>query len=140
MPPTVFVDAGAWIAIADESDQHYRAATRLNRQLAANRTPLVTTVLAVAEAHSLTLRRGGYERAMSFLGTLRQSSRLMCVYPDAELGNEAELLLARYSDQDFSLTDAFSFAVMRQRGIREAFAFDKHFAAAGFTLLPGGQK
>jgi predicted nucleic acid-binding protein len=30
-----------------------------------------------------------------------------------------------------------SFAVMRARHIDEAFAFDRHFLAAGFTPLPG---
>jgi predicted nucleic acid-binding protein len=28
-----------------------------------------------------------------------------------------------------------SFAVMRERGIREVLALDRHFAAAGFTAL-----
>jgi predicted nucleic acid-binding protein len=32
--------------------------------------------------------------------------------------------------------DAVSFAVMRQRGLTDAFAFDRHFLAAGFVLLP----
>jgi predicted nucleic acid-binding protein len=47
-----------------------------------------------------------------------------------------ESILARYSDQDFSLTDAVSFAVMRQRRIEEAFTFDNHFSTAGFVVLP----
>lgn len=31
---------------------------------------------------------------------------------------------------------AVSFAVMRQRGIGAAFAFDRHFRTAGFDLVP----
>ncbi len=35
---------------------------------------------------------------------------------------------------DASAWIAVSFAVMRQLGINEAFAFDHHFSVAGFTL------
>jgi hypothetical protein len=44
--------------------------------------------------------------------------------------------LSRYSDQEFSFTDAVSFAVMRQRRIREALALDQHFSTAGFEVVP----
>jgi len=33
--------------------------------------------------------------------------------------------------------DSHLFALMRQRGLGEAFAFDQHFATAGFVMLPG---
>lgn len=35
-----------------------------------------------------------------------------------------------------SLVDRVSFEVMRARGINEAFAFDRDFAAAGFVVHP----
>jgi hypothetical protein len=44
--------------------------------------------------------------------------------------------LTRYADQDFSLTDAVSFAVMKRRGIVGAIALDKHFVTAGFEAVP----
>ena len=34
--------------------------------------------------------------------------------------------------RDLSLVDAVSFDLMRRRGISRAFAFDRHFAEAGF--------
>ncbi len=73
---------------------------------------------------------------MRLLQSLRQSSRLVKVYSDAALEQQAEEILARYADQDFSLADAVSFAVMRRRKTTEAFAFDHHFLIAGFTLIP----
>jgi predicted nucleic acid-binding protein len=45
--------------------------------------------------------------------------------------------IERYADQDFSLADAVSFAVMRERRIEEVLTLDHHFAAAGFRVLPG---
>ena len=40
--------------------------------------------------------------------------------------------LARYDDQGFSFADAVSFAVMTERGIRDALTLDHHFVVAGF--------
>jgi predicted nucleic acid-binding protein len=44
--------------------------------------------------------------------------------------------LKRRLNQSFSLTDAVSFAVMAERGIREALALDHHFSSAGFLVVP----
>ena len=44
--------------------------------------------------------------------------------------------VAGAADQEFSFVDATSFAVMRGERIRHAFAFDQHFATAGFTRIP----
>jgi predicted nucleic acid-binding protein len=44
--------------------------------------------------------------------------------------------LERYGDQLFTLTDAVGFAVMAERGIREALTLDRHFASAGFVMVP----
>ncbi len=42
----------------------------------------------------------------------------------------------RNPDKKLSLCDAASFIVMRERGVTTAFTFDRHFADAGFELLP----
>jgi uncharacterized protein len=45
-------------------------------------------------------------------------------------------LFEKLADQGVSFTDCLSFALMRQHGIRQAFAFDRHFETAGFALWP----
>jgi predicted nucleic acid-binding protein len=47
-------------------------------------------------------------------------------------------LLHRYAEHPFSFVDGTSFAVMRHERIQHAFAFDTHFAIAGFVRVPGG--
>jgi predicted nucleic acid-binding protein len=49
---------------------------------------------------------------------------------------KAEKILEKYQYQDFSYTDAVSFAVMRKLKIGRAFAFDSHFSTAGFAVIP----
>lgn len=58
------------------------------------------------------------------------------VHVDEATEVDAHALLRRYADQDFSFVDGTSFACMRRRRLRAAFAFDKHFATAGFARVP----
>jgi len=132
----IFVDAGAWIALSNVRDKYHTAAIPVYQQLLHERWLLVTTDLVVAEAHVVIRRVGGYGPAMRFLESLRKTPRLIRMYANAALDAQAEAILRRYADQDFSFADAVSFAVMQERGITEAFAFDQHFRTAGFALLP----
>jgi predicted nucleic acid-binding protein len=134
----LFVDASAWIALADADDRHHAAAARIYPDLLKNYRRLVTTNLVVAEAYILIRRELGHEAGMTFLNTIKVSPRIEKVYADAELEAQAAAILGRYQDQLFSYTDAVSFALMQGHGIEEAFAFDKQFAVAGFGLVPPG--
>jgi hypothetical protein len=136
MAREVFIDAGAWIAVANQRDEFHAEAAAFYTHLLREKRPLVTTNLCVAEAYAMLRRHTGYRPAIGLLETSNQASRLTKVYADAALEAEAGKILRRYADQDFSLVDAVSFAVMQQRGITEAFAVDSHFATAGFVVVP----
>jgi predicted nucleic acid-binding protein len=135
MAREVFIDAGAWAALANRRDAYHPAAMLASARIM-RRRPLVTTNLVVGEAYVLTRQRVGHAAAMLFLTTIHSAVQLDVVYSTAELQAEAEVLLHQYVDHDFSLADAVSFVVMRRRNIQEAFAFDRHFLTAGFTLVP----
>jgi predicted nucleic acid-binding protein len=134
----LFVDASAWIALADADDHHHAAAARIYPDLLKNYRRLVTTNLVVAEAYILIRRELGHEAGMTFLNRIKASPRIETVYADAGLETQAAAILGRYQDQLFSYADAVSFALMQGCGIEEAFAFDKQFAVAGFSLVPPG--
>ncbi|MBI2304273.1 MAG: PIN domain-containing protein [Chloroflexi bacterium] len=136
MPPYLFVDTAAWLALADADDRFHHAATRTFSSVAERRWNLVTTNLVVAEAYAGIRRRLHHRAAVSFLDRLARASRLERVLSTRELEETAEAIVRQYADQDFSYVDAVSFAVMRQRGIQEAFTFDQHFEAAGFAVVP----
>jgi len=134
----IFVDSGAWIAISDHRDKFHEAASSYYRQLIRERRILVTTNLVIAEAYIIIRKTGGAEPALRFLHSIRAGPRLQKFYSDVHLEEQAEAILTKYDDQDFSLTDAVSFALMKEHRIEEAFAFDRHFITAGFHLLPKG--
>lgn len=61
---------------------------------------------------------------MQFLEALRRTTSLLKVYSNPAFEAHAEAMFERYADQQFSFVDAVSFAVMCERGIDTAFAFD----------------
>lgn len=132
----IFVDTGAWVALADRDDRHHQEAASLYPELLRNYGRLVTSDLVVSEVYVILRRALGYSHAMSFLEGVKASPRIQEVFSTEDLEEQAVSILKQYADQDFSLTDAVSFALMRSRHISKAFAFDSHFSTAGFAVLP----
>ena len=134
MPAEFFVDTSAWYPLlVGRHPDHTRLASAL-RALIRDRRRLVTTNLVVAETHALLLRRVGRATALTFVQTVDEAPNVV-VHSTRELERAAERnWLARYRDQDFSFTDAVSFAVMTERRVRDALSLDHHFAVAGFSL------
>src|SRR2546427_9760175 len=60
-PASLFVDSGAWIALASARDRHHAEADSLFRIATTLRLPLLTTNLVVAEVHRSEERRVGKE-------------------------------------------------------------------------------
>jgi len=133
---TLFVDTGAWYALADSSDQHHDEAVKIYPRLLRNYNHLKTTNLVIAETYILIRRAIGHQPAIKFLESIAASPRVIKIYSDSVIEETAEDILRQYEDQDFSYTDAVSFVVMKQYGITQAFCFDKHFLTADFTLIP----
>ena len=133
---TLFVDTGAWYALADKSDQYHAQAVEVYPQLLNSFHHLTTTNLVISETYILIRRAIGHQPAIGFLKSIAASPRITKIYSDSVFEDAAEDILQKYYDQDFSYTDAVSFAVMRQYGITQAFTFDHHFLTAGYALIP----
>jgi len=135
----LFVDTSAWYALALPRDRAHARLARALRDRVSRGVRVVTTNLIVAETHALLLRRVGRGPAEAFARVVRASPNLVVTStPELEAAALDEWI-GRFDDQDFSLTDAVSFAVMAERGIREALTQDRHFATAGFTMVPAGR-
>ena len=137
MSAEIFVDTSAWYPVADASHaDHPRLAAAL-RDRVGRGLRIVTTNLVVAETHALLLRRSGRSPALRFLTeVVREPILVATSSPEVEARARSEWL-EPYEDQNFSLADAVSFVVMDERGIEEALTLDRHFAVAGFQVVPG---
>lgn len=136
MPAEIFVDTSAWYPVVVRKHPDHRPVAGALRRAVSQGKRVVTTNVVVAETHALLLRRVNRAVALEFVNTVRRAPNLVVASdPDLESVALGEWLV-RFEDQDFSLTDAVSFAVMAGRGITEAITLDRHFVVAGFRALP----
>ncbi|MFL5318809.1 MAG: type II toxin-antitoxin system VapC family toxin [Myxococcaceae bacterium] len=136
MKSAVFVDTGAFYALQVQGDRWHEAALRAFQTLMASSIRLFTSNLVVGETFTLLLIRHGRHAAWSFHDAVVRSKSIEIIHVSDEVENLAWTLLRRYADQPFSFVDGASFALMRQKKITRALAFDSHFAAAGFIRVP----
>jgi predicted nucleic acid-binding protein len=121
----LFVDTGAFYAAADASDEHHLAAagTFTARGGAGD---LVTSDYVFVETWMLVRARLGRDAAIGWWDAMRTGVVRTLGVTSLDLARAREI--ARDGiDQDFSLVDCTSFALMERLGIAEAFAFDEHF-------------
>ena len=132
----VFVDTGAWLALALNDDVHHAEAEIALKDLLSSGARLVTTNHVIGETYTFLSRAKGTRIAAAFADKIRASIALDCVFVPEETEARAFAWLERYEDQKLSYTDAVSFAAMEDLGLRKAFSFDRHFEAAGFARIP----
>ncbi len=129
----IFVDTSFWVGLHNGRDpRHQDAAALLERHAGA---PLLTSDQVRGETWTFLRRRGGHRAAVAFLDVLDASPRVSVELVTPEDQDLALAWLRQHDEREYSFVDATSFAVMRRRRLRDVFAFDGDFAAAGFVEL-----
>jgi uncharacterized protein len=124
---SLFVDTSVWYAAADSSDVgNARAKAILTED-----EPLFTTDHVLVETWTLLRYRIHRHAAERFWEGLRNGTATIEPVGTADLEAAWQMGLS-YRDQDFSLVDRTSFAVMRRLGIERVASFDDHFAVFRF--------
>jgi predicted nucleic acid-binding protein len=133
----VFLDTSAWLAALSVREDRHADCARQFDELVRDGVTFLTTSLVIVEMHGLLVRRRGAESGLALLDVARADPSFDVVRADASLEAAAiDHWLRRHPDLPLSLTDAVSFEVMRDRGLRDALTLDRHFAKAGFRMLP----
>ena len=136
--PGVFLDTSAWLQVAAPRGQRSLELERAYEGYVRERRPLVTSNLIVAELHALVLRRRGVAAGVALLDHVYADATVRVLFVDRDVQFQAlDRWLRRFSDHRISLCDATSFELMRREGVGRAFTIDRHFAVAGFEMLPG---
>lgn len=124
---SLFVDSSVWYAAADAGDRSNPRA----RQVLSGGEPLLTTDHVLVETWLLLRHRLGREAAERFWGGLKSGVAAIEAVVEADL--EAAWAIAEaFPDQDFSIVDRSSFAVMERLGVRRVASFDDDFAVYRF--------
>jgi predicted nucleic acid-binding protein len=120
---SVFVDTSVWFGAANTQDRHN---TRAKAILADIRAPVTTDHVLVEAWHLLNIRVHRHAAEQFWLAIRRGIAQM-------EKVTAADLEVAwsigeAFPDQDFSIVDRTSFAVMERLGLARAASFDDHFA------------
>lgn len=127
----IFVDTSALFALASDRDQRHQEARNSFDRLLRARRRLLTHSYVLSESMALLHQRLGLRSALALSDEVRKAFEVEWV---AESLHNAAVDALGNAPGGVSLVDQVSFLVMRERGIDEAFAFDRHFTTAGFRL------
>jgi predicted nucleic acid-binding protein len=129
---TVFVDTSAWYALLSSDDPQHDRAGSLLEELRQTNEPLTTHNYVVVESAALVERRLGRRSAARLFADLVPIADVESIQPSLH-----DVALAAYlaTGSRTSFVDHVSFALMRERAINTAFAFDDDFRAQGFQVL-----
>lgn len=119
---SLFVDTSVWYAAADRADQGNQRA----KELLSTDEVLVTTDHLLLETWVLLRHRIHRQAAETFWGGIRAGAAMLEPVIAADL-EVAWTIGENFPDQDFSIADRTSFAVMQRLGIQQAASFDDHF-------------
>jgi predicted nucleic acid-binding protein len=131
----VFVDSGAWIALALSRDPLHTQARAQWDLLHGAGAKLHTSVPVVIETFTFLDRNASRDVALAWKEVIFRPGTvkiLPCELRDLEQSWE---YFRRANLYKLSAVDATSFAIMKRARIRRAYTFDHHFAAVGFTFV-----
>ncbi|MCY3023326.1 MAG: PIN domain-containing protein [Planctomycetota bacterium] len=136
----MLLDTSGLISYLDAADHRHEEAVALVAEGRANVTHNYVLAELVAVAQSRRLPR---LTALEFAQGIVENPAIKTVWVDERLHRAGLVLLRRQLDKTYSLCDAVSFVLMKERGVSEALTTDRHFEQAGFKRLlsavsPGG--
>ena len=122
----IFVDTGAFYALADKRDKYHSKATPYYSQVYQPGL-FITSNLVFSESWTLIHHKLGKHAARKFWEKVR--SGIIKLHFSNPLNLErAWEIFNKYNDQDFSLADCTSFALLERLNISQVFTFDPHFS------------
>ncbi|MBP1733062.1 MAG: PilT protein domain protein [Deltaproteobacteria bacterium] len=130
----VFADTSAFYALLDASDGHHRKAAGAWQEIIDSDQDVVTSNYVLVETFALIQSRLGLDAVRGFQEDIVPVLSVKFITPELHRLGIAALLAA--SRRGLSLVDCVSFEMMRELGIKSAFAFDPHYREYGFTPIP----
>jgi len=132
----IFIDTSAFIALYLKSDEFHSQAVSFLTALPEDAS-FVTSNFVLDEVYTFLRATKGKEVAVAFAEFLAQNAETVKINRvTLEDEKAAFRFFGRLDFSQLSFTDCVSFAQMERLSLKEVFTFDKHFAKAGFKVLP----
>jgi predicted nucleic acid-binding protein len=134
-PPGVFVDTGAWIALALEGDALHARAVEAWDSLQRVGARTITSLPIVMETFTFLDRNVARDVASAWRRSLDDVPFFRMVECRAKDLKESWRFFDRPDLHKLSAVDATSFVIMEREDLRRVFTFDHHFATVGFQIV-----
>ena len=131
----VFVDSGAWIALALSRDPLHGQAREQWDLLRGAGAKLYTSVPVVIETFTFLDRNANRDVALTWKEAVYHPGTVKILPCEPTDLKQSWDYFRRPGLPKLSAVDATSFAIMKRARIRIAYSFDHHFSAAGFRLV-----
>ena len=132
VPEQILVDTAYVLALVNERDQYHDRAQEL-ADLFEGHDLLITDAVLLEIGNALA--RGFKEQAIEIITYFFESEEVEIFRHSSQVFDKAFALYKKYDDKEWSFVDCISFIVMRERGIKQALTFDRHFEQAGFVTI-----
>ena len=135
----VFIDTGGWISVLVKNDIYHNAGKIFYQSLLEKNIPLATSNYVLDETITRIRYDAGHTKAVEFCDLIRgaiEKGLLELFWIDELIVVSAEDLFKQYQDQKLSFTDCTTIALIKEKKIKEIFAFDRHFTTFGFQVRP----
>jgi len=127
----VFIDTGAFLALADASDSSHEDVSLTYQDMLEQGAALYTSNFIIDEAVTLIRARVNHRAAVAFLKNL-DISGVKALRVTEEDERAAREIFIKYKDKDFSYTDCTSFFLIEKLGIDAVLTLDEHFRQYNF--------
>jgi predicted nucleic acid-binding protein len=131
----VFVDSGAWIALALSRDPLHARAREQWDLLQGAGAKLHTSVPVVIETFTFLERNANRDVALAWKEAVYQRGTVRLISCELRDLEQSWEYFRRPDLHKLSAVDATSFTIMKRLRIHLAYAFDHHFAVVGFRLV-----
>lgn len=133
----MLLDTSGLLCLHHKAEPFHNEARTLYKQASIR----ITHSYILAEFVALaTIRRLPRIPTLTYINDLQNNPDIEMLWVNESFHREAMTLLLVRQDKTYSLCDAVSFVLMRQRNIIEALTTDHHFEQEGFRKLLGGTR
>ena len=130
----VFVDSGAWIALALSRDPLHEPARAQWDLMRGAGAKLHTSIPVVIESFTFLERNANRDVALTWKDSIYKPGVVKILPCELRDLDQSWEYFRRTDLHKLSAVDATSFTIMKRARIRLAFTFDHHFSAVGFRL------
>jgi uncharacterized protein len=128
----MLIDTSGFLCLYEKDEPFHETALALYDGAAFR----ITTSYVLSEYTALAEIRGiRRSQIIEFSINVLADDSIEIVWVDERIHTQAVALIAERTDKRYSLCDAASFVVLRERGITEALTTDRHFEQEGFVRL-----